>query len=77
MSLAEEFTLASIRRLFKKRGNLRVSEGAAEELRRALGKYGSTLAEAAISNASGDSRKTVTERDVTAAMEKLVFGGET
>jgi len=74
--LAEEFTLAPIRRLFKKRGELRVSEGAAEELRRALGEYGSSLAEAAIANASGDGRKTVLERDVAAARDRLHSGGE-
>jgi histone H3/H4 len=74
--LAEEFTLAPIRRLFKKRGDLRVSEGAAEELRRALGEYGSSLAEAAIANASGDGRKTVLERDVAAAKDRLISGGE-
>ena len=74
--MAEEFTLAPIRRLFKKRGDLRVSEGAAEELRRALGEYGSSLAEAAITNASGDGRKTVLERDVAAARERLLSGGE-
>ena len=74
--MAEEFTLAPIRRLFKKRGDLRVSEGAAEELRRALGEYGSSLAEAAIANASGDGRKTVLERDVAAAKDRLISGGE-
>ena len=74
--MAEEFTIAPIRRLFKKRGDLRVSEGAAEELRRALGEYGSSLAEAAIANASEDSRKTVLERDVAAAKDRLLSGGE-
>ncbi len=74
--MAEEFTLAPIRRLFKKRGDLRVSEGAAEELRRALGEYGSSLAEAAIANASGDGRKTVLERDVAAARDRLISRGE-
>ncbi len=74
--MAEEFTLAPIRRLFKKRGDLRVSEGAAQELRRALGEYGSSLAEAAIANASGDGRKTVLERDVVAARDRLMSGGE-
>jgi histone H3/H4 len=73
--LAEEFTLAPIRRLFKKRGELRVSEGAAEELRRALGEYGSSLAEAAIANASEDGRKTVLERDVAMARDRLLSGG--
>jgi histone H3/H4 len=74
--LAEEFTLAPIRRLFKKRGDLRVSEGAAEELRRALGEYGSSLAETAIAIASEDGRKTVLERDVTAAKAWIQSGVE-
>ena len=74
--MTEEFTLAPIRRLFKKRGDLRVSEGAAEELRRALGEYGSSLAEAAITIAKEDGRKTVLERDVAAARERLLSGGE-
>jgi histone H3/H4 len=74
--LAEEFTLAPIRRLFKRRGDLRVSEGAAEELRRALGEYGSSLAEAAIAIAKEDGRKTVLERDVAAAKGKMMSGGE-
>jgi histone H3/H4 len=74
--LAEEFNLAPIRRLFKKRGELRVSEGAAEELRRALGEYGSSLAGAAIANATEDGRKTVLERDVVAARGKIISGGE-
>jgi histone H3/H4 len=71
ISLAEEFTLAPIRRLFKKRGDLRVSEGASEELRRALGEYGSSLAEAAIAIAKEDGRKTVLERDVVAARDRV------
>ena len=73
--LAEEFTLAPIRRLFKKRSGLRISEGAAEELRRLLGEYGSSLAEVSISIASGDGRKTVLERDVIAAKDRLHSGG--
>jgi histone H3/H4 len=73
--LAEEFTLAPIRRLFKKRGDLRVSEGAAEGLRRALGEYGSSLAQAAIAIASEEGRKTVLERDVASARDRLLSGG--
>ena len=74
--MAEEFTLAPIRRLFKKRGDLRVSEGAAAELRRALGDYGSSLAEAAIAIAKEDGRKTVLERDVAAAKDRIHSGEE-
>lgn len=69
--LAEEFTLAPMRRLFMKHGDLRISEGAAEELRSAVGEYGSRVAEAAVANAREEGRKTVLDRDVRAAM-KLV-----
>ena len=68
-------TLAPIRRLFKKHSELRVSGGAAEELRRALGEYGSSLAEIAISSALEDGRKTVLERDVVVAKNRIQSGG--
>ncbi len=74
--MAEEFTLAPIRRLFKRRGDLRVSEGAAQELRRARGESGSSLAETARAIASEDGRKNVLERDVAAARDRLLSGGE-
>ena len=74
--MAEEFSLAPIRRLFKKRGDLRVREGAAEELRRALGEYGLSLAEAAIAIAKENNRKTVLERDVSAAKDRIHSGEE-
>ena len=73
--LAEEFTLAPMRRLIMKYGDLRISEGAAEELRSAVGEYGSRVAEAAVANAKGEGRRTVFDRDVRAAI-KLVKGGE-
>lgn len=65
--MAEELTLAPMRRLLSRKGGLRVSEGAAEELRRAMGEYGSMLAEAAVEHAKGEGRKTVLDRDVIAA----------
>jgi histone H3/H4 len=65
--VAEELTLAPMRRLLSKKGDLRVSEGAAEELRRAMGEYGSRIAEAAVEHAKGEGRRTVLDRDVIAA----------
>jgi histone H3/H4 len=73
--LAEEFTLAPMRRLIGKHGDLRISEGAAEELRRAVGDYGSKVAEGAVASALEAGRKTVLDRDVRAAM-RLVDGSE-
>lgn len=71
--MTEEFTLAPMRRLLRKHGDLRVSEGAAEELRAVVGEYGSRVAEAAMANALDEGRKTVLDRDVRAA--KLTVEG--
>jgi histone H3/H4 len=71
--LTEEFTLAPMRRLLRKHGDLRVSEGAAEELRAVVGDYGSRVAETAMANALDEGRKTVLDRDVRAA--KLTVEG--
>jgi histone H3/H4 len=65
--LAEEFTLAPMRRLIKKQGDLRISEEAAEEMRRTVGELAERIAEAAAENAMKDNRKTVLERDIRAA----------
>ena len=65
--MAEEFTLAPMRRLIKKRGDLKISEDAAEEMRRVIGEYAQQLAEAAVENARRDNRRTVLERDIRAA----------
>ena len=71
--MAEEFTVAPMRRLLRKHGDLRVSEGAAEELRVVVGEYGSRVAEAAIAHALSKGRKTVLDRDVREA--KLTVEG--
>ena len=65
--MAEEFTLAPMRRLIRKYGDLKISEEAGEELRRAIGEYGSKIAQAAVANAQLENRKTVLDRDVRAA----------
>jgi len=69
--LSEEFTIAPIRRLLKKAGDMRISPDAAEEMRRIIGVYGSRLAELAVDNASREGRKTVLERDIKAAAVRL------
>jgi histone H3/H4 len=65
--MAEEFTLAPMRRLIKKQGDIKISEEAAEEMRRAVGEVAQRIAEAAVENARRDNRKTVLERDIRAA----------
>ena len=62
--MAEEFTIAPIRRLLKKAGNLRINEGAANKLRDYIGEYGELVAERAVELAMKDGRKTVLERDI-------------
>jgi histone H3/H4 len=69
--LSEEFTIAPIRRLLKKAGDMRISPDAAEEMRRIIGVYGSRLAELAVENASKEGRKTVLERDIKAAAVRV------
>lgn len=69
--MAEEFTVAPIRRLLKKAGDLRISPDAAEEMRLLLGMYGARLAECAVENASKEGRKTVLERDIKAAAVRV------
>jgi len=69
--LAEELTLASMRRLIKKHGDLRVSEEAGEELRYIVGEYGSKLGQLAVANALSERRKTVLARDVRAAQSEM------
>ena len=65
--MAEEFTLAPMRRLIKKQGDIKISEEAAEEMRRVVGEAAQRIAESAVENARKDNRKTVLERDIRAA----------
>ena len=65
--MAEEFTIAPIRRLLKKAGNLRINEDAANKLRDYIGEYGELVAERAVELAMKDGRKTVLERDIREA----------
>jgi len=68
--MAEELTLAPMRRLIKRFGDLKISEEAAEEMRRAVGEAALRIAEAAAENAKKDNRRTVLERDIRAARFK-------
>jgi histone H3/H4 len=74
--MAEEFTLASMRRLLRKHGDLRISDGSAEELRHAVGEYGSKVAEAAVAHALEEGRKTVLNRDIRAVIEATIGGSD-
>lgn len=65
--MAQEFTIAPIRRLLKKAGNLRINESAAYKLRDYIGEYGELVAERAVDLAMKDGRKTVLERDIRKA----------
>ena len=69
--MAEEFTVAPIRRLLKKAGNLRINEDAANTLREYIGEYGELVAMYAVENALNDGRKTVLERDIRAAASRV------
>jgi len=59
-----------MRRLIKKFGDLKISEEAAEEMRRAVGDAATRIAETAVENAKRDNRKTVLERDIRVASIK-------
>ena len=74
--MSEDFTLAPMRRLLRKHGDLRISEGAAEEMRSAVGAYGSKVAEAAVAHALSEGRKTVLDRDIRFVVENAEDGGE-
>ncbi len=69
--MAEEFTVAPIRRLLKKAGNLRINEEAANTLRGYIGAYGELVARYAVENAVNDGRKTVLERDIRVAASRV------
>ncbi len=69
--MAEEFTIAPIRRLLKKAGDLRINEDAATALRACIGEYGAEVAEKAVIYALDDGRKTVLERDIWKAAREV------
>jgi len=69
--VAEELTLAPMRRLIKRHGDLRISEEAGEELRRVVGDYGSRIAEAAVAHAREEDRRTVLAVDIRVAQRRV------
>jgi histone H3/H4 len=69
--MSEEFTIAPIRRLLKKTGNLRVNENAANTLRFFIGEYGLKVAGYAVENALKENRKTILEKDIKKAAEMV------
>ena len=69
--MAEEFTIAPIRRLLKKAGDVRINEEAANQLRSYIGEYGRIIADFAVQNAINEGRKTVLERDIRAAASRV------
>ena len=75
MPIAEEFTQAPMRRLIRKHGDLRISEGAVEELSHVIGDYSSKVAKTAVEHALSEGRRTVLDRDIRVA-RLLVEGGE-
>ena len=74
--MAEDFTIAPIRRMLKKAGDLRVSEEASEELRRVIGVFGTAVAVEAVRIAESENRKTVLERDIKRSVGKVLVSGE-
>lgn len=69
--MTEEFTQAPMRRLLSKHGNVRISERAAEELRRVVGEYGTKIAKAAVEHTFSEGRRTVLDRDIIAAKDMI------
>ncbi len=69
--MAEEFTVAPIRRLLKKAGKLRISEESSTIMRYYIGEYGKAIARVAVKNAESDDRKTVLERDIKVAASRI------
>jgi histone H3/H4 len=69
--MAEEFTIAPMRRLLKKAGGLRINETAANALRMCIGDYGKKVAEYAVKNVIREERKTILERDIWKAAEMI------
>lgn len=70
--MAEEFTLAPMRRLLKRFGDIRISEEATDEMRRIFGDFGLKLAEFAVENAKQENRGTIIGRDLKKAYVKVI-----
>jgi len=68
--MSEEFTLAPMRRLLKKYGDMKISEEACEEMRLVIGEYATEIAKKAVSIAKEENRKTLLARDVREAQRR-------
>ncbi len=70
----KEMSLAPIHRLIKRAtgGAYRVSEGAADELRKALEEVGMKIAKEAMDYCAHAGRKTIKKEDVEIAVKKLL-----
>jgi len=68
---AEELQLAPMHRIIRKAGAERVSEGAADELRKALEDIGVKIAREALDFATHAGRKTVKSEDIRIAVKKI------
>ncbi|MER3602159.1 MAG: histone [Nitrososphaerota archaeon] len=67
-----EFSRAAIFRIFKKAGELRVSEGAIRELSNALEEVGLEVAKQAMELATHAGRRTIMESDVKMAIKTVL-----
>jgi len=70
--MAEEFTIAPMRRLIKKFGDIRISEDAGEAMRQVMGDVGLKIAKNAVDHAISDDRRTVLERDIRIAYKEVM-----
>lgn len=69
---SSEIALASVHRIIKKFGGERVSDSAADELRRILELVGENVAKQAVELAKHAHRKTIKPEDITLASKNIL-----